>query len=528
MRTRSVPGRHGMAIARQLGKYHLVKLLGRGGMGAVFEAEDTVLQRRVALKVLPPRMAANQDALQRFLREAQAAARLSHPNVVTIHEVGCSEKTHFIAMELVRGESAEQRLTRGPLDWPQATRIVADVCRGLHAAHRAGLVHRDVKPSNILLGEDGQVKLADFGLVKPADPQLARLTRDQTILGTPQYMSPEQCRGERVTRLADLYSLGATYFCLLTGRPPYRGDQPLSVMMAHCTDAVPDPRTLVPNLPESCAAVVQRAMAKEPADRYSGADELLSTLESMLDRTRTANVSPVLVPASMITIVDAQPVVQNRRWMRRGMWVGLVGLTAVLLLLALWRPTSTPRSAPEPRWTPLFNGRDLTNLFVSPESSAWTVQNGLLVGRGDLTYCFTRRDDFANFHCRVQMKLNARGNSGVCFRSIPGDRPPRGYEAQLGWSTTAGTPEFGGFFRSPTLPNTNSGLRSVPCEIAPDAWFEVEVIARGTQIEVKLDGVTVTEFVETNPFQTHGHLGLQSGSKETVVVVRRFDVRELP
>jgi serine/threonine protein kinase len=206
-------------VGQRLGKYEITGKLGQGGMGVVYEGQDTLLKRPVAVKLLPEAVAANPEALKRFLHEAQAAARLNHPNVVAIHEADQWQGTVYLVLELVRGESAEQALqTRGPLPWREATRILADVCRGLAAAHAAGLVHRDIKPGNILLAADGAVKLADFGLAKPVDHNGPALTGPGLAIGTPHFMSPEQCRSAPLDPRSDLYSLGATYYALLFDR----------------------------------------------------------------------------------------------------------------------------------------------------------------------------------------------------------------------------------------------------------------------------------------------------------------------
>ncbi len=270
-------------IGALLGKYRLLRRIGRGGMGAVYEAEDPSLGRVVALKVLLPELAERADAAKRFEIEARAAARLNHPNVVAVYDVGVERGTAWLVMERVRGESAQARIQeRGPLPWREATATVADVCRGLAAAHEAGLIHRDIKPANLLLLEDGRAKLADFGLAKILDGSSPALTGSGYVLGTPHFMSPEQGNGTAANERSDLYSVGATYYALLTGQPPYPGTTPLQVLHAHFSGPIPDPRTVRPGVPEPCAAVIRRAMAKDPADRYASAGEMLAALEATL------------------------------------------------------------------------------------------------------------------------------------------------------------------------------------------------------------------------------------------------------
>lgn len=268
---------------RMLGKYRLEKKLGAGGMGDVYEALDTYLQRRVAVKLVRAAIAAEPTAARRFLAEARAIARLRHSHVVPIHEIDQRDGELYIVMELLPGGTLQDRLHAvGYLPWVEATRHIASVARALEAAHAAGMVHRDVKPSNILLDEAGAAKLADFGLVKLADPGSAGVTTGGMALGTPHFMSPEQCRGERVDARSDLYSLGATYYTLLTGQPLFAGDNPLQIQFNHCSSPIPDPRKLQSDVPAECVAILRQALAKEPSDRFATAGEMAAALEAVL------------------------------------------------------------------------------------------------------------------------------------------------------------------------------------------------------------------------------------------------------
>jgi hypothetical protein len=332
-------------IGTRLGKYHLVHRLGEGGMGVVYAAEDPVLTRRVALKVLANTAEQVPGAEQRFLLEARAAARLNHPNVVSIYDIGQQGDVSYIVMELVDGANAQTELHRhGALAWQQATRLIADVCRGLAAAHAAGLIHRDIKPANILLGSDGVVKLTDFGIARTQQLGYAHPTLQGTILGTPQYMSPEQCTGETIDARADLYALGGAYYALLTGRPPYDGPDAIKVMFAHCAAPVPDPRGLVSNLPEACAAIVMKALAKKRADRFRSAQDMLAALTAVL-ATLPSTPGPSLAPLPAPKPIPAANTETDRRLVlacpppaaqpRRLRFVpGFVLLTVVVVLAA--------------------------------------------------------------------------------------------------------------------------------------------------------------------------------------------------
>jgi hypothetical protein len=290
--------------SRRLGRYTLTSLLGQGGMGSVYAARDTLLDREVAIKVLSATVASAPEILQRFLHEARAAARLSHPNVVAIHDVDQEGETHFLVMELARGQSAEDALNqRGPLPWEEATSVLADACRGLVAAHAAGLIHRDIKPGNLMLVPGVGTKLADFGVAKVIDGEALAVTLPGSIVGTPAYMSPEQCRAETLDARSDLYSLGATYFSLLTNHLPYVAETAMQVMFAHCDGPVPNPREYRPDVPESCAAVVRRAMAKRREERYPEARAFLADLEAIL----RAAPPPAPVPPAPVPVAVAPP-----------------------------------------------------------------------------------------------------------------------------------------------------------------------------------------------------------------------------
>src|SRR6266568_8213989 len=259
-------------VGVKLGNYRLERLIGRGRMGVVYLANDVALLRPTAVKVLSwsAAEAQGQDPVQWFLAEARLVARINHPRVVQIYGAARHGGYCFIAMEYVPGHSAEAAVAEGGSMAPErATDVLLQAASALHAAHRSGVVHRDVKPANLLIGTDGVIKLGDFGMALGAAG--VPVGQARVRVGTPYYTAPEVWRGEAASAASDIYSLGATYFQLLTGRPPFPGPDVAAVEQAHLRAPVPDPRELAPGLPASCAALIQRALAKSPRERHASA-----------------------------------------------------------------------------------------------------------------------------------------------------------------------------------------------------------------------------------------------------------------
>ena len=235
-------------------------------MAVVLKAHDPTLEREVAIKVLASHLAADADARNRFVAEAKAVGRVNHPNVIAIYEICQDETISYLVMEYAPGGSLEDRLQRqGALPLLQATRAMMDACRGIEAAHVVGLIHRDVKPANFMRTADGTIKVTDFGLAKAATDSGRGHTQLGVVVGTPCYMSPEQCESRPMDARSDIYALGATYYSLLTGKRPYHQIESVTQLMyMQCHGPILDPRAIEPTIPEACARIVARAMAKEP------------------------------------------------------------------------------------------------------------------------------------------------------------------------------------------------------------------------------------------------------------------------
>jgi WD40 repeat protein/serine/threonine protein kinase len=280
-------------ILGRLGAYEVRELIGRGGMGVVLKAFDPALHRLVAIKVLAPALAGSATARQRFIREAQAAAAISHDHVVAVHRVAEEDGLPYLVMPYVAGESLQSRLDRtGPLDVTEVARIGYEAASGLAAAHARGVIHRDIKPGNLLLeGEEAHVKITDFGLARAVND--VGLTQQGVVAGTPEYMAPEQARGEKVDHRADLFSLGSVLYACCTGGPPFRGETPLAVLRRVTDEAPPPIRNLEPRVPAWLDIVVARLLAKDPAQRFQTAAEVATLLGGYLDHLR----QPARVPA---------------------------------------------------------------------------------------------------------------------------------------------------------------------------------------------------------------------------------------
>lgn len=315
----------------RFGGYLVTELIGSGGFGVVLKALDPALNRFVAIKVLSPQLANSGAARRRFAREAQAAAAVVHEHVVAIHSVAENDGLPYLVMPYVPGCSLQDRLDRqGPLELKEILRIGMQVAAGLAAAHEQGLVHRDIKPANILL-ENGveRVKITDFGLARTIDD--ASLTASGIIAGTPQYMAPEQARGETVDHRSDLFSLGSVLYAMSTGHSPFRAETFMAVWRRLCIDRPRPIRETNPEIPDWLAEIIEKLHAKNPAGRFQSAAEVAELLAAHLAHLQQPHVAPR--PARL-----SSGRFRWHRWTRRTAWIGLGAVVGCLAAMVAWWP----------------------------------------------------------------------------------------------------------------------------------------------------------------------------------------------
>jgi tRNA A-37 threonylcarbamoyl transferase component Bud32 len=268
-------------VGQQFGNYKILSELGRGGMAIVYKADELSLNRVVALKVMSPKISEDEEMIKRFQREAQAAAKLSHPNIVHVYSMGEIQGVHYFTMEYVKGRTLRQIRKQGPLPLPRAIGVMIEVAQALDEAHKAGLVHRDIKPSNIMIdAANGRVKVTDFGLARMVEPT-TQLTVDGTFLGTPEYMSPEQCEAKPVDGRTDIYSLGVTFYELLTGKIPFTAETPASMIVKIMKGEMIPIRQVDPSIPPQVEEVIQKMLSFDRDKRYRDAAELAAILEKL-------------------------------------------------------------------------------------------------------------------------------------------------------------------------------------------------------------------------------------------------------
>ncbi|MEW6083602.1 MAG: protein kinase [Chloroflexota bacterium] len=286
-------------------RYVIEELLGQGGMSAVYKASDPNLKRVVAVKVIHPHLSTDPDFVKRFEEEASGVAQLRHHGIVQVHDFNRDGDTYYMVLEFVPGETLQDHLKRlndsgRNLSPTKAMEYMAGACDAVDYAHQRGMIHRDIKPANLMLNTLGQVILMDFGIAKIVGSQ--RHTATGAVVGTAMYMSPEQIKGEQPDRRTDIYSLGVTLYEMVSGRPPFEADSAMTLMMMHINDPVPNPKKLNPDVPDSLVAIINKALAKDPADRYQTAAQMAAALRNAL-----ADRAAGPVPSSRSTMVEETP-----------------------------------------------------------------------------------------------------------------------------------------------------------------------------------------------------------------------------
>jgi beta-lactam-binding protein with PASTA domain/predicted Ser/Thr protein kinase len=325
------------------GRYQVLGRIGGGGMADVYLAEDTHLQRRVALKVLHRQFAQDREFVERFRREAEAAARLTHPNIVAVYDRGEFEGTYYIAMQYVEGPTLRELIDRG-LTIEQAVAIVRQVLEAARFAHRNGIVHRDLKPQNVIVDGEGKAHVADFGIARAG---VSDITQAGSVMGTPHYLSPEQAQGYDVTAVSDLYSVGVLLYEALTGRVPFEGESAVAVAMKQVSQVPQRPSSINPRVWPALDGVVMRALEKDPGQRFQNADAFIAALDQAMREpgtgVHTADFA-ALPPAVVASQVEEQQPLEDdegrgRRWWLIGL--GVAVLVGVLVALALIQDTTT-------------------------------------------------------------------------------------------------------------------------------------------------------------------------------------------
>jgi serine/threonine protein kinase len=314
-------------IGKEIGHCRIERKVGAGGMGAVYLAHHTGLNKPVAIKVLPAELASNGEFIGRFQREARLAARLEHPNVVQVYDVGEEHGVHYITMQYIEGRSLDLILKeKKKFAVGEAVAVAKRVAVALAAAHKLGVVHRDIKPANILLSKDGLIKVADFGLAKDTDSNRT-LSGTGQIVGTPYYMSPEQAQGLTVDARSDLYSLGATLYHMITGRKPFEAATPISIVLKHVNEEPVPPRQIDPTIPENVCLVIARLMKKKPDERPASAEALVRELDALKAS-----------PAS--TVQSPPPAKSRRRAAMIALPIAGILVVGIILGLVLGKPSS--------------------------------------------------------------------------------------------------------------------------------------------------------------------------------------------
>ena len=361
------------------GRYRILRRLGAGGMADVWLAEDQHLQREVALKVLHRRFSQDQQFIARFQREAEAAAALQHPNIVSVYDRGEVEGLNYIAMQYVQGATLKQLIDRG-LEPVQAAELVRQVLEAARAAHRRGIVHRDLKPQNVIVDAEGKAHVADFGIARAG---VSEITQTGSVMGTPHYLSPEQAQGFEVTAVSDLYSIGVILYEALTGRVPFEGESAVAVAMKQVSQTPQLPSSINPRVTPALDAVVMRALAKEPGERFQNADAFIAALDRAMREPGVGRDTAAFAPLPPV-VADAAAEEDgkgNRKWL----WIGLAAAAVIGVLIGLLATREATTEVPN---VPASSSN--SRLPSSNARASRSARKGTSNGRRRRTPCWSR------------------------------------------------------------------------------------------------------------------------------------------
>jgi len=520
-----------------IGNYEILSELGRGGMGVVYKAHEQSLQRVVALKVLPPKLAASEDFVKRFLREARSAARLNHPNIVTTHAVGESDGHYYIAMEYVKGSSLIDLIRdQGQMDVRNALKIIGQVSQALLEAHRQNIIHRDIKPHNIMIDEMGRARVMDFGLAHIGDDS-TKLTQTGALVGTPVYMSPEQCRGEKLGPESDLFALGVTLYEMLAGRVPYSGDSPLAIMHQIVNEPVKPVTEYNSRIPDSVIDLLKKMMDRDRKTRYQDMMALAADVKKILKSDSLLNFSPETDPTLILKTKDEtntpepesnnsdkqksvkeikpqknsiknpteQINIDDLEWetfLRLKRWSPFAIIIMILIActIALWQnqpayksstrlPKTLPNAPPNEVWIDLMKNNSL-DAWHSPGTPGylgeWNITDGILSNHSELlvnlptknTDLLTKKE-YKDFELKLEYKLTAKSNSGISLRGR--------VEIQLAGKDHPNS-------RKPKTANGSIfGLISplVDPSHKPEEWNTMHIRYEGSEISANINGFTI-------------------------------------
>jgi len=365
-------------IGQSLGRYHILEQLGEGGMATVYKAYDTRLEADVAVKVIRTERLAPEilhRAMRRFEREAKALAQLNHPNIVKVLDYGEYEGQPYLVMSYLPGGTLKNKMKGKPMPWQEAVNLLIPIARGLEYAHKRGTIHRDVKPSNILITESGEPILTDFGVAKILDEEATLdLTGTSAAVGTPEYMAPEQATSKNIDHRADIYALGIVLYEMVTGRKPFQADTPLAVLFKHASEPLPRPSQFAPNIPDLLEKVLVKALTKNRDDRYQSMKEMGGALQNLLSQYAIAGTVP-RHPAPKKIRNALKPVGPTRRNFFRNTWLTIIGIMIFLSIMGLgmYRLSQQPNMTIFPiEDTPTFTP-SATNTTIPTKSATATL-----------------------------------------------------------------------------------------------------------------------------------------------------------